>query len=114
MKKKSIYFVALFLISFVVLMPTDVLAKGTCTYSLDVDSLGLSGTLKSAKFSITVNDNGTVKKGKIKFVNNDGSEESAELTSGVNLDGTHILTYENKKMFDNNGTFYTFRFDDWK
>lgn len=106
MKKKSIYFVALFLISFVVLMPSNVFAKGTCTYSLDVDSLGLSGTLKSAKFSITVNDNGTVKKGKIKFVNNDGSEESAELTSGVNLDGTHILTYENKKMFDNNGAFY--------
>lgn len=104
MKKKSIYFVALFLISFVVLMPTDVLAKGTCTYSLDVDSLGLSGTLKSAKFDITVYNDGSVKKGKIKFVNNDGSKEEATLTSGVNLDGTHTLTY--KKMFDNKGAFY--------
>ena len=99
MKKKSIYIIALFLIAFAFLMPSDVLAKGkkigTCTYSLDVDSLGLSGTLKSAKFDITVYNDGTVKKGKIKFVNNDksNSKEEATLVSGVNLDGTHTLTY---------------------
>lgn len=104
MKKKSIYIIALFLIAFTFLMPSDVLAKGTCTYSLDVDSLGLSGTLKSAKFDITVYNDGSVKKGKIKFVNNDGSKEEATLTSGVNLDGTHTLTY--KKMFNKNGAFY--------
>lgn len=110
MKKKSIYIIALLLIAFVFLMPSDVLAKGkkigTCTYSLDVDSLGLSGTLKSAKFDITVYNDGTVKKGKIKFVNNDksNSKEEATLVSGVNLDGTHTLTY--KKMFDTNGAFY--------
>lgn len=110
MKKKSIYIIALFLIAFAFLMPSDVLAKGkkigTCTYSLDVDSLGLSGTLQSAKFDITVYTDGTVKKGKIKFVNNDKSKskEEATLVSGVNLDGTHTLTY--KKMFDKNGSFY--------
>lgn len=110
MKKKSIYIIALLLIAFAFLMPSDVLAKGkkigTCTYSLDVDSLGLSDTLKSAKFDITVYNDGTVKKGKIKFVNNDksNSKEEATLVSGVNLDGTHTLTY--KKMFDTNGAFY--------
>lgn len=104
MKKKSIYIIALFLIAFTFLIPSDVLAKGTCTYSLDVGSLGLSGTLKSAKFDITVYNDGSVKKGKIKFVNNDGSKEEATLTSGVNLDGTHTLTY--KKMFNKNGAFY--------
>ena len=110
MKKKSIYIIALLLIAFAFLMPSDVLAKGkkigTCTYSLDVDSLGLSDTLKSAKFDITVYNDGTIKKGKIKFVNNDksNSKEEATLVSGVNLDGTHTLTY--KKMFDTNGAFY--------
>lgn len=104
MKRTSIYFITLFLISFILLMPNDVLAKGTCRYSLDVDSLGLSGTLKSAKFNITVNDDGSITKGKIKFVNKNGSEETDTLRSGVNLDGTHTLTY--KKMFDKNGAFY--------
>lgn len=108
MKKKSIYIIALVLIAFAFLIPSDVFAAkkkiGTCTYSLDVDSLGLSGTLRSAKFGITVYTDGSVSKGKIKFVNKNGSKEEATLTSGVNLDGTHTLTY--KKMFNKNGSFY--------
>ncbi len=104
MKKNIIYFIALFLVSCVFLLPDNVKADGTCNYSLDVNSLGLSETLSSAKFSITVKNDGTVKKSKIKFVNVDGSKEEATLTSGVNLDGKHTLTY--KKMFDKNGSFY--------
>lgn len=104
MKRRNIHIILLFLVSFVFLIPYNVIADGTCTYSLDVETLGLSETLKSATFNITVKNDGTVKKGKIKFVNVDGTKEEATLTSGVNLDGKHTLTY--KKMFDKNGAFY--------
>lgn len=103
-KKNAIYFVIISLIFCVFLTPSVVNADGSCTYKLDVDSLGLSAALKSASFTITVKDNGKVTKGKLKFVNINDTKEEAELTSGVNLDGQHTLMY--KKMFDDNGDFY--------
>jgi|GEM_PF-4767079 len=101
--RKKLYFVLL-LFSFVFLAPNNVYAA-TCTYSLDINSLGLADTIKSAKFNITVNNDGTVKKGKIKFVNSDGSKEEDSLNNGVNLDGTYSLFFDNK-IFNKNGAFY--------
>ena len=74
-KKNAIYFVIISLIFCVFLTPSVVNADGSCTYKLDVDSLGLSAALKSASFTITVKDNGKVTKGKLKFVNINDTKE---------------------------------------
>ena len=59
MKKKSIYFVALFLISFVVLMPSNVFAATQCKYSWTSKLIGLNndGTTITGDFILSTGDN---------------------------------------------------------
>lgn len=59
MKKKSIYFVALFLISFVVLMPINVFAATQCKYSWTSKLIGLNndGTTITGDFILSTGDN---------------------------------------------------------
>ena len=59
MKKKSIYIIALFLISFVVLMPSNVFAATQCKYSWTSKLIGLNndGTTITGDFILSTGDN---------------------------------------------------------
>ena len=59
MKKKSIYIIALFLIAFTFLMPTDVIAATQCKYSWTSKLIGLNndGTTITGDFILSTGDN---------------------------------------------------------
>lgn len=107
MKKKSIYILALFLISFVFLMPDDVFAAkkkiGTCTYTVDTEKLSLI-ELKSMSFTVTAYDDGSVDDKKITVKTSSGEKKTYDLSSGEAIGGTYYL--ERTSAFKKNKDFY--------
>ena len=100
MKKKSIYIIALFLIAFTFLMPTDVFAKkkkiGTCTYTVDTETL-FKGEIKKMTASINIYDNKTIKG----TINGDGKKvtftnsDSNGALSGKNVGAIYVKQPKN-------------------
>lgn len=107
MKKKSIYFVALFLIAFTFLMPTDVFAKkkkiGTCTYTVDTEKLSMT-KLKSMSFTVTAYDDGSIGNKKITAKASGGKEKTYDLSSGVLIGDEYYL--EKTSAFNKGKAFY--------
>lgn len=100
MKKKSIYFIALFLISFVFLMPSNVFAAkkkiGTCDYSPNTTTL-FKGEIKKLTVSVDVYDNKTIKgtiKGDGKTVTFTNSKSTGAL-SGKNVGAIYVKQPKN-------------------
>ena len=107
MKKKSIYIIALFLIAFTFLMPTDVFAKkkkiGTCTYTVDTEKLSMT-KLKSMSFTVTAYDDGSIGDKKITAKASGGKEKTYDLSSGVLIGDEYYL--EKTSAFNKGKTFY--------
>lgn len=107
MKKKSIYIIALFLIAFTFLMPTDVFAKkkkiGTCTYTVDTEKLSMT-KLKSMSFTVTAYDDGSIGDKKITAKASGGKEKTYDLSSGVLIGDEYYL--EKTSAFNKGKAFY--------
>lgn len=107
MKKKSIYIIALVLIAFAFLMPSDVFAAkkkiGTCTYTVDTEKLSMT-KLKSMSFTVTVYDDGSVGDKKVTAKGSKGKKKSYNLSSGVAIGGEYYL--ERTSAFNKKKAFY--------